>query len=228
MWPYRAEPSRGLWQPMPGGPLERLPPANELPSLGFAEGEPLWQRMWDREVPKVCADYRNYYSCSTACGMLVGFGLAAGIANSDLDGEFQTWYQQHVASTESNHIAEFWKPFGQGQYAIPVVAVLALLNDTGWLDDRPVFHEIGEWGDRVVRAYLVGAVPMLAMQELTGGSRPSSADSHSAWIPFSASNGVSGDAFMASCLFISAADMSDQLVLKGFFYACSFMTPWDA
>ena len=32
---------------------------------------------------------------------------------------------------------------------------------------------------------------------------------------------------MASCLFISAADMSDQLVLKGFFYACSFMTPWE-
>ena len=107
--------------------------------------------------------------------MLVGFGLAAGIANSDLDGEFQTWYQQHVASTESNHIAEFWKPFGQGQYAIPVVAVLALLNDTGWLDDRPVFHEIGEWGDCVARAYLVGAVPMLAMQDLTGGSRPTSA-----------------------------------------------------
>ena len=68
---------------------------------------------------------------------------------------------------------------------------------------------------------------MLAMQELTGGSRPTSADSHSAWIPFSASNGVSGDAFMASCLFISAADMSDQLVLKGFFYACSFMVPWE-
>ena len=161
-----------LWQPMPGSPLDRLPSANNLPAGGLAADEPLWQRMWDREVPKVCADYRNYYSWSTAGYMLVGFGLAAGIANSDLDGEFQAWYQQHVHSTESDRIAKAWKPFGQGQYTIPLAVMLMLLNDTGWLDDRPVFHEIGEWGDRVARAYLVGAAPMLVMQEVTGGSRP--------------------------------------------------------
>jgi hypothetical protein len=68
---------------------------------------------------------------------------------------------------------------------------------------------------------------MLAAQYLTGGSRPSSTDSHSTWKPFSASNGVSGDAFMSTCLFVSAADMTDQLAFKVFFYACSFMVPWE-
>ncbi len=183
--------------------------------------------MWDREVPNVRCDYANYYSWPTAIGLAAGVGIAAGVANSDLDGEFQKWYQTHVHSPESERVAKFWKPFGEGQYTIPITVSLMLLNDTGWLDDRPVLSEIGQWGDRVARAYMVGAPPMLAMQYLTGGSRPSSADSHSTWKPFSASNGVSGDAFMSSCLFISAADMTDQPAFKVFFYACSFMVPWE-
>jgi hypothetical protein len=68
---------------------------------------------------------------------------------------------------------------------------------------------------------------MLAMQYLTGGSRPRYAGGHSSWQPFSASNGVSGDAFMSSCMFISAADMTEQPLGKGFFYACSFIVPWE-
>jgi hypothetical protein len=183
--------------------------------------------MWDRESSSVWSDYKNYYSWSTAGYMLAGFGVGAVVANTDLDSKFQSWYQQHVRSSESDNIANFVRPLGEGQYTIPVVAVLALLNDTGWLDGQPVLQEVGQWGDRVTRAYLVGAVPMLAMQELTGANRPSSPDPHSSWKPFSASNGVSGDAFMSSCLFISAADMTDQPLAKGFFYACSFMVPWE-
>ena len=183
--------------------------------------------MWDREMPNIRSDYGNYYSWPTAIGLGAGVGIAAVVANTDLDGEFQQWYQRHIHSPESNRVAKFWKPFGQGQYIIPITVSLMLLNDTGWLDDRPVLSEIGQWGDRVSRAYIVGAPPMLAMQYLTGGSRPSSVHSHSTWQPFSASNGVSGDAFMSSCVFISAADMTDQTASKVFFYACSFMVPWE-
>ncbi len=204
-----------------------MPPAYQPPQQLSLVHEPMLMAMWDREWPNICADYANYYSWPTALGLAAGAGIAAGVANSDLDGEFARWYQTQIRSPESDRIANDVKPFGEGQYTIPVVAALAILNDTGWLDDQPVLSEIGQWGDRVSRAYMVGAPPMLAMQYLTGGSRPSSTDSHSSWRPFSASNGVSGDAFMSTCLFVSAADMTDRPVFKGFFYACSVMVPWE-
>jgi hypothetical protein len=183
--------------------------------------------MWDRGFPNICGDYANYYSWPNAIKLAAGFGIAAGLSSSDLDGEIATWYQTRIRTKESDRIANFVKPFGEGQYTIPVAASLALLSDTGWLDDRPMLSDIGQWGDRVARAYLVGGPPMLAMQYLTGGSRPSAAGGHSSWQPFSASNGVSGDAFMSSCMFISAADMTQQPLGKGFFYACSFIVPWE-
>ena len=154
--------------------------------------------MWDREAANVRCDYANYYSCPTAIELAIGFGIGAGLANSDLDGEFQTWFQRHLASSGADRVARDVRPFGEGQYTIPVAATLAVLNDTGWLDNQPVLGTLGQWGDRVSRAYLVGGPPMLAMQYITGGSRPSFADSHSSWKPFSASNGVSGDCFMNS------------------------------
>ncbi len=238
-WPPASQPetlSPGVgpgppWQPPPGWPMapsspDGNPPPDQPPQPAPVR-EPMLLAMWNREFPNVWCDYRNYYSWPTTIGMAAGLGIAAGVANSDLDGEIQTWYQKQIRSPESDRIAAFWRPFGQGQYTIPVVGSLMLLNDTGWLDDRPVLSDVGEWGDRVSRAYLVGAPPMLAMQYLTGGSRPSSTNSHSSWQPFSANNGVSGDAFMSSCLFISAADMTDHIALKGFYYACSFMVPWE-
>jgi len=214
-------------------PTSLVLPGTALPADGSAAAsqpqlkDPLLARMWDRQFSNVCSDYRYYYSWPTGLGLLGGLGLAAGLANSDLDGEIQEWYHTHILSAESTHIANQVRPFGQGQNLIPVAAGLALLNDTGWLDNRPVLGEIGQWGDRVTRAYLVGGPPMLAMQYLLGGSRPKSVNSHSAWIPFSASNGVSGDAFISSCMFISAADMSDNFLAKGVFYAGSFLVPWE-
>jgi hypothetical protein len=219
-----------LWQPAPGapnGPPQRLPPvAGAPPDQSFAD-EPYFRRVWDMEFPRVCADYRNYYSWDNAILMAGGFGVGAVVANTRLDTEFTSWYQSHVANSGANKFATSIRPLGEGQYTIPLVVTLALLNDTGWWDDNPVLHTVGDWGDRVTRAYLVGGVPMLAMQEITGGDRPSSTDPHSSWKPFSASNGVSGDAFMSSCMFISAADMSDGPLAKGFFYACSLVVPWE-
>ena len=209
--------------------LSRGDPATGRQSAGMstAGSRTAVAAMWDREVPNICSDYANYYSWPNAIKLAAGFGIAAGLSSSDLDGEIATWYQTRIRTPETARIANFVRPFGEGQYTIPVAASLALLNDTGWLDDRPLLSEVGQWGDRVTRAYLVGGPPMLAMQYLTGGSRPRYAGGHSSWQPFSASNGVSGDAFMSSCMFISAADMTEQPLGKGFFYACSFVVPWE-
>jgi hypothetical protein len=224
--PQGVEPATS-WQPPPGSGLAPVPSGGVPPPAQPPARGSLLATIWDREVPSIRCDYINYYSLPTAIELAAGVGVAAGLANSDLDGEFAHWYQHHVASLESNRVAHIIRPFGEGQYVIPVTVSLALLDDTGWLDDRPALSELGQWGDRVSRAYLVGGPPMLAMQYITGGSRPSFANGHSSWKPFSASNGVSGDAFLSSCMFITAADMSDQIAWKGLFYACSFIIPWE-
>jgi hypothetical protein len=224
--PQVAEPGT-IWQPPPDSGLAPIPAGGNPPPCQPPVREPMLLAMWDREVPNVRCDYANYYSWLTAIELAAGLGVAAGLAESDLDGEFANWYQRHVHSAESGRVAHLIRPFGEGQYVIPAVVAVGLLDDTGWLDDRPVLSEIGQWGDRVMRAYLVGGPPMLAMQYITGGSRPTFANAHSSWKPFSASNGVSGDAFLSSCMFITAADMTDQCAWKGFFYACSFIVPWE-
>ena len=159
--------------------------------------------------------------------MSLGLAIAAPVANTDLDGEFATWYQTRVRGARSDQIAQFWKPLGNGIYTLPVCIPLAIAHDVDFFGGHPLLNVAGDWGDRTSRAFLVGSPPMLAMQEILGESRPDSPDAHSSWRPFSADNGVSGHAFMGSVPFITAAQMTDEPAAKGVLYACSFMTGWS-
>ena len=190
------------------------------------EDVPRFQNSVAREGNDILSDYKNYYSWETLRDSAIVLAGAAPLANTDLDAEFATWYQTRIRSPESNRIAAFWKPFGDGVYTLPACIPLALAEDLNLFDDRPILHVAGDWGDRTTRAFLVGAPPMLAMQEILGGLRPDSLDAHSSWRPFSADNGVSGHAFMGSVPFITAAQMTDEPAAKGLLYACSFMTGW--
>ena len=86
---------------------------------------------------------------------------------------------------------------------------------------------LSEWGQRSLRAAIVGTPPMLFMQYATGGSRPSDPQPHSDWRPFSDNNGVSGHSFICGLAFIDAAKMSDELPVKIGFYALSTMAGWS-
>ena len=138
---------------MPNGPAQPVPPPSNQVVVDPNADEPLWRRMWDRQIANTVSDYRNYYSWSNAGCLAAGFGVGAIVANTNMDMEFQAWYQNHVRSSGADNFANAVRPLGEGQYTIPVVATLALLNDTGWLDDKPVLNVIGDWGDRVTRAY---------------------------------------------------------------------------
>ena len=65
------------------------------------------------------------------------------------------------------------------------------------------------------------------MQGLLGSGRPSDTADNSYWHPFKNDNGVSGHAFVGAVPFITAAQMSDNIWEKGFFYACSAMPGWS-
>ncbi len=210
----------GLMDPS-GCPIES-PPG---PQLDWSDGCGRFRAELDEIKLKIVSDYRNYYSWPTARDFALGLGLGAVLANTSLDQGFRDWYQDDVRSSELDDCSRVAKVFGEGQIFIPAYAGLALLNV--FCEDRPVLGTVGGFGDRVTRAYLVGAPPMLLTQYVTGGSRPGEATYDSRWNPFSDNNGVSGHAFIGAVPFITAAQMCENPWLKGGLYICSTFTAWS-
>jgi hypothetical protein len=166
-------------------------------------------------------DYGNYYSRSTAIQFVAVLAPAAVLANTNLDANFATWYQTHIRSSETNRVSDFFRPLGNGYYTIPVYVSAKFVGE--YFNDVPGMGLLGEFGDRASRALLVGAPPLIAVQYLTGGGRPSGYADESYWRPFHGSHGASGHAFMGAVPFLTLAGMTDDPLAKCFFYACS---PW--
>ena len=93
------------------------------------------------------------------------------------------------------------------------------------LDGNPAAESASIWGERSMRGFLVGDPPLLALQQLTGGSRPTETNEGYEWHPFSDNNGISGHSFMGSLPFITAAKMSQSRSLKATYYAASAIAP---
>ena len=102
---------------------------------------------------------------------------------------------------------------------IPVFALTAVSEPI--LGDAMYGRTVADWGQRSLRSLLVGGPPMLALQVLTGGSRPGESDAQSKWKPLEDDNGVSGHSFMGAIPFLSAAKMANNAWLKAGFYAAS-------
>ena len=189
-----------------------------------AEGTCLghWEAEFQAGAHRVCNDYCNFYSFPSLAELLVGTGVAATMANTNIDTDFRHWYQCDVRSPDTNHFSDVWMPTGNGRYVIPVMGTLALADKV--LPNEPWLEPVSDFGDRTTRACLVGAPPLLLMQELTGGARPSDVGRPSEWRPFQDDHGLSGHAFIGAVPFITAADMSDNVWAKYDLYFCSTLT----
>ena len=176
-------------------------------------------------LDRVVQDHLHYYSLESMAMMGVGFGAAALMAHTPLDEDlhaeihWQVWHGDKRDWAEGLHA---FKDLGNGRYTLPVFAGAWLAGKL--LDDVPGFDIAGEWGERSLRSFLVGAPPLLAMQWVVGASRPGESSHGSYWSPFSDTNGVSGHTFMGALPFLSAAKMSDTILLKATFYAASMAT----
>lgn len=171
----------------------------------------------------VLADHRHYYCSRANLGMLaVGVGLAASMANTTIDTSLQDHYQANLRDIPTDDVSEAVhtpEVLGNGYLTIPVFAATAVVGS--WLDEAPLGQGMNEWGRRSLRTILVGAPPMLAMQLVTGASRPGETGDGSQWKPFDDNNGVSGHSFMGAVPFLSAAKMTDNPFWKTVFYAGS-------
>lgn len=219
------------------GPLQG-PASDALPSLtdphSFSspppefphdENAPVFRDRFAGILQNIIDDHRNYYSWTTAWTMLGAVSTASVLANTSIDQSVANWYQQQVRNSSTDSTAKVFKNFGEGGYMIPAAVGLWAVGEI--FPDQPVVGTLGDYGQRVTRAYLVGGPPMLFMQYLLGSSRPSE-DEGSSWHPFSGhATGVSGHAFISSVAFITAADMTDNIYLKGALYFGSTITGWS-
>jgi hypothetical protein len=170
-------------------------------------------------------DYRNFYDSGNLTNLMWGVAAGSILANTSLDENFQDWYQEDVRNTSLDDVSCFWRSFGEGQIFIPAYAGLAAVG--ALCDDYPLGRLGGDFGARTVRAYGVGAPPMLLLQFTLGASRPGETHYGSRWKPFDDNNAVSGHAFVGAVPFITAAKMTEDRFLKGGLYFCSGLTAWS-
>ena len=148
--------------------------------------------------------------------------VAAVLANTSMDENFQNWLQRQGA-TQPNAACGL-RELGEGNYVIPATLAAYGLARM-WQARRPAPNPIAEsvetWSYRTSRSLLVGAPPLLTIQWLTGASRPGESSAGSDWKPFNDNNGASGHTFVGAVPFLVAAKMARRPLVKTAFFAGS-------
>jgi hypothetical protein len=158
-------------------------------------------------------DYRNFYLDGNNLALLgIGIAGASVFANTSMDKDIQEKYKKNLKSATTDDLSHIFKQPGEGILTIPLLlGTYAVFKDTS----------TGEWAQNSVRAIAVGAPGALFIQRATGGSSPSEGTSD--WRPFKEHDGLSGHAFIGAVPFITAAQMNDNLYIKGALYALSVL-----
>lgn len=175
-------------------------------------------------IDRIFEDHLNYYSSNNFAVLATGFVIGAGFANSSLDGDIDEHVNHSVLNAPSDEWSEFFhgpKDFGNGAYTLPIFAAAWAAGIL--FDESQVGQAAGEWGERSLRSFLVGAPPVILMQMVTGAGRPE--EGGSAWSFMDDNNGVSGHSFMGALPFLTAAQMTEEPWAKFAFYAASTAVP---
>ncbi|MCA9266468.1 MAG: phosphatase PAP2 family protein [Planctomycetales bacterium] len=208
--------------PAPRLPAPRLPQPVSFTSQVYPD-ERLTLTAQPSVFTQVANDHWNYYSFNNLAVLGTGFAGGAIMANTNVD---RTIYEHfnasvlHAPSDEWYETLHAPKEMGNGIYTLPVFGAAWGL---GRMSSHPSGQAVGEWGERCLRTFLVGAPPVLVMQRVTGAGRPE--EGSSAWDIWSDNNGVSGHAFMGSLPFLAMAQMSEKPLAKLSFYAISVAVP---
>jgi membrane-associated phospholipid phosphatase len=173
----------------------------------------------------VGGDFCHFYSPHGLLWTGGTVGVGAVLANTSLDQDFQDWYRDDVRSSGTNDVSNVFRQFGYGEYTIPAMGAAWLVGEVFHM--TPVGATVGEWGERGVRAVLVGAPTVLVLQWALGSSRPYETTAGSRWKPFDDTNAVSGHAFIGAIPFLTAAAMSDNILWKATMLGLSVLPAWS-
>jgi hypothetical protein len=197
--------------------IEGLPEGPEQPEGSTAEDVPLASVMWD--------DWCNFYSPPSLVGLGLGIGVAAILANSDLDFKIQYDGQHDARFDESDEWSSVTKTMGEGYVVLPIYLSAMIVDSVFREDFRGGLFAV--WGERSLRATAVGAPMMVLLQRTLGASRPDEDPTDSRWSFWADDNGVSGHAFMGAIPFLTAAKMTDNPWMKTAFLGGSVAVAWS-
>lgn len=169
----------------------------------------------------VINDYKSFYSAKRWIRIGICFGIGAVAANTNIDSNVQSWYQNDVRSSGTDDFSKNVKWMGEGTYLIPLSLLTASVK---FFDNE---SPVGNWGEHVARAYLTGSPAVLFMQAATGASRPGETNHDSRWRPFNDTNGVSGHAFIGAVPFLTIGKMCSNKYLKYIAYVASAATAFS-
>jgi hypothetical protein len=177
---------------------------------------------------RLLSDQKEFYRPRGLLNLGTTAGTAAILANTSADETLYDHYQNQWGQSKSlTDFSAIVKDFGDGQLVIPGMVIGHMMSRT-YLDGGK-----DSWGgqltERTLRAYLVGAAPLLLAQRV-GGSRPQERPgitSSSPWVLGSDTNGASGHAFIGAVPFITAAKMTDSKPAKLAWYALSALPAWS-
>jgi hypothetical protein len=203
-------------EPAPSGGPPAPPQPDRTAGCAFR-----WDRL-DADVDLSCQDWRDFYSCWNLTMVGLGVGVAAPLANTSADQSIRNWYQDHVHSHAANDFANVMNG-ASSWVVVPLAAEGAALFGMG-PDDYAHDGGFFEWSNRSVRALAVGYPPVLAGYVLLGSSRPGPGGSH--WHPFNDWHGISGHTFDEAIPFLTAAEMTDNDLLKAGLFLGSMAGGW--
>jgi hypothetical protein len=217
----------GLPTPPPDpGNIITAPPTEQREDRPADAAPDRWSVTWDRlgrDIDLSVQDYQNYYTGGNLAALGIGIGAVAPLANTTADEHIRHWYQHHVRGETTDEFSQVFEYAGQLWLVLPLCVEGAGLLGHG--DDHYAFDEgLAEWSNRSLRAVCVGTPPMVALYVILGASRPDRNDS--AWHPFNDIHGVSGHTFFGAVGLLTAAEMTDDEVLKSALVAGSFLTGW--
>ena len=223
------EPALDYVVPRQTPPLQNLMLLSETPPEDFGEyfnqsglseiEPPGWRFLRLRQVG---SDYSHFYSRDNLLDLGCVLAVGAVLANTPMDEHFREFFQTNISTTSSDEWSESLhlnKEIGNGIYSLPVLLAAASLPYLPF--DNPVVEDVGLWGNRGLRIFVLGAPALVVGQMVTGGSRPGETVHGSDWHFWQDNNGVSGHAFMGAIPFLAASELTDNRLWGGFCVAAS-------
>jgi hypothetical protein len=195
----------------------------------FPDDLGIWERTrnsYGDQGIRVLQDARRFYLSENMLYVGGAVLVAAPIANSHADQGIRDWYQRQAGQGKNRDVDEWAKVgkwFGEHKYTIPIYCAMSLSGHL--FPDSPVLATAGDFGDRTLRAMIIGAPMVGVLQYGLGSQRPFANDSR--WHPFEGRWGASGHTFIGALPFLTAASMVESRPLKALLIAGSMWTGWS-
>ena len=168
----------------------------------------------------ILQDYQHYYSGRNLVNFTSWIATGAVIANSGIDKDFQSHWQQKLRHHDQDQFLNVFQSFGENAFAhLPLFLIALSIGDAS---QNNFLGSLSRWGDVGIRIWALSGPQQLFLTNIFGGERPGPG-SRSHWKPFHGYRGVSGHAFFGAVPWLAASEATQNRVLKRVFLGASVL-----